>query len=210
MSQENDSAGIVVTIPAKSFLLVTSPPLKEGQVSTGIIKLCQLSGGQTTLRVEAVSEEKGPDKKLAGKEDGRLSGIVEQAYVDIERKYSLGCPPLDIRIGESPTFPSQSGGFDLHLGNYGIIHRISLEVENASNMPRNASVFYIASGGPARVFIADGMVIQTKLLDPKGTRSERIMSVLLSPGEKRIISIEMMPEPGSFYPTRLVVLEEKS
>lgn len=211
MEQEKDGAGFVMTVPANSSTVVLRHPLKEGQVSTGIIRLRQISGGATTLKVAAASGGGEPRERLRGKEDGRFSGVIEQAYIDVEKKYFIGSSPLDIRIGESPTFSSKKGGFDIHLGNYGMMHRIGLEIENPSNRSKTASIYYIASGGPARgVFLAEGLIIQTKLLDPKGKRSEKILSVEVKKGEKKCILIKMMPEPGSFYPTRLVVLEEKS
>jgi len=211
MSQEKDEAGMVMTVPPCSCLVVLKHALKEAQVSTGIVKLRQLSGDPVRISLVASSNDNEPSPRLASKEDGRISGNIGKAYVDIQKEYFLGSSPLDIRIGESPTFASLSGGFDILLGNYGLIHRIALEVTNPSDSPKTASVFYIASGGPARgVFLVDNALIQTKLLNPKGNKSEKLFSFEVPERNKRSLFIEMMPEPGSFYPTRLVVLEEKS
>jgi hypothetical protein len=211
LKQERHRAGTIVKIPPNTGYTLSKQVLKENEVSTSIMKLHLLSGRNAVVKIAACREDSPPsDLPLRNdkKEDGRLSGTIEKAYVDISKKYLFGSPPLDIRIGEGPTFFSKSKGFDINLGNYGMLHRIKLEIVNNSNKKRAASLYYVASGGPTRgTFIIDGSIIQTGLLDPKEKKSERIAVIPVGGMEKTSISILMMPQPGSYYPTRFVLLE---
>lgn len=213
MALEKDSAGDIIRIgPGESVSLIEQE-LKEGEASTGVLRLWQLSGKSSLVKLFA--REPGsrwqPDEGVRGlKENGRLSGSLGEAFVDVEREFSLGSSPLDIRLGETPALYSEKRGFDVHLGNYGLIHRIKLRVKNPSKKQGKVSLYYAAAGGPARgVFIYRSSLIETGLLDPKTNKSEKLLSVKVAPGAAEEIFIEVMPQPGSFYPTRLVLMGEK-
>jgi len=212
MEQESTEAGRVKKIQPGSFAVLACQPLKMDEVSTGIVRIRQVSGRGAVIRITAT--KKGRDIPLHGstknfREDGRLSGSIEQAYVDINENFALGPIPLDIRIGEGPTFISKRDGFDLHLGNYAIIHRIKIKVTNDSDRDKKAAIYYVSAGGPVRgIFDIDGEILETGLLDPSKNKSEKITSVKIPRGGARKISIKMMPQPGSYYPTRFVLLEE--
>ena len=203
----------IIKIPPFSEVELLRQEIKEKEVSTGIMRICELSGKGAVLRLIANADGKEFRAKLTKtetKEDGRMSGSIEKAFIDIKKNFSFGGEPLEIRIGEGPTFFSKVGGFDLHLGNYGIIHRIYLELVNKTGQDRAASVYYVASGGPARgVLNMNGTLFETKLLDPKDKKSEKIAVFHVKAGSSRSVSIKLMPQPGSFYPTRLVVMGEK-
>jgi len=205
LRQERADSGRIIKIPPYQSYTVAEQELKDSQVSTGIIKLRQLTGRGATVTVTAGKHGEYGEKK---KEDGRLSGVLDRAYVDISESYSLGEPPLNIRIGESPTLVTENKGFDIHRGNYGLMHRIKLDINNPSGRAKKASIFYVASGGPTRgIFMMGNSLYETGLLDPKKNKSEKIMTVTVPSGGTRTVSINMMPQPGSFYPTRFVLLE---
>jgi hypothetical protein len=214
LRQENANAGRIIKIKPGEAVFVAEQEVKEAEISTGIIRLRLLSGGDVRLKLFAVKNGSVIPKNLASfplKEDGRLSGTIGGAQIDVKGTFSFGQAPLDVRIGEGPTFIPDKGGFDIHLGNYGILHKINVDIKNSSAKDRRASLFYVATGGPARgTFIINGLLFETGLLDPKGNKSEKITSISVPAKGSTSLSIYMMPEPGSFYPTRLVVLEEKS
>ncbi len=213
MEQEIFDAGRIIKVAPLATVSLSDQEVREAEVSTAIIKLRQLSGDGAIIKLSASDSGIIPAATLSStnlKEDGRLSGTINQGQIDVHKNFSFGQNPVDIRIGEGPAFLSESGGFDMNLGNYGILHRISLSLVNGSSKERTASLFYVATGGPARgVFIIDGALYETGLLDPKGNKSQKITSISVPPNGSRALLINMMPEPGSFYPTRLVLLEEK-
>lgn len=213
IEQERSKAGRIITVLPRSYFVLARQELRDREVSTGIFKVRQLSGGSSTLMIESNKRGEPPGAgllMLTQKEDGRLAGVIDAAYVDIKRTYSFESSPLNIRIGESPTFIPKKGGFDLHLGNYCLMHRIEIAISNNSNKGKQASVFYVATGGPARgIFLTGDSIIETGLLDPKNSKSEKLLSVFVPAKSSKIVSLKMMPQPGSFYPTRLTIMEEK-
>jgi len=211
LKREKTKSGRIIRIPAQSYTTIATQVLKENEVTTGIIRLRQLSGRNASVRI--VAYDKNTDysslsSKLKSKEDGRISGAINQGFIDINKEFTCGSGPLDIRIGESPTFISESNGFDIHLGNYGLLHKINIKIKNSSDKARQVSLFYVAAGGPTRgSFIINGEIIETGILDPKKEKSEKVFIISMAPNSVKTLNISMMPQPGSFYPTRFVLLD---
>ncbi len=202
------SYGEIIRIEPNSSYIISSQRVSKGKdVATGIVRAWLLCGEGAALEVIARGRKEATALKpiYNKKEDGRISGILDQPNLDICKEYKAGCEPLVIRIGESPTFVNR-GSFDLHLGNYGILHRINLRLTNGTSFKaERVALSYASLGGPARgIFVIEDRLFETGFLNGEKVE-EKFFELTLPPNTQKTLSIILMPQPGSYYPTNLIV-----
>jgi|GEM_PF-1992401 len=211
MNRMQYNAGRIIKIPPRSsYELVRQRLTPQTKTGTAIARLWLVSGHKAGIEIKAQKpgEKKADLAVIRPKWDnGRISYFVPSSIINIEKEFDSNDYRLNIRIGEEPVFVTPKRGFDIHLGNYGLLHRINLKLSNnKGNKPRNLSLYYTARGGVTRgVFLINGELYETGLLDTNGTRSEKIASIKLPPRSSKNLEILMMQQPGAYYPTTLSV-----
>ena len=90
------------------------------------------------------------------------------------------------------------------LGNYGVVYRFEIIVENPmSKRAKVALLFYPRGGAAAGTFVVNGVLKHFGPIPPR--RMKRIALVSVPAGSRRLVEVLTMPEPGSYYPASLVV-----
>jgi hypothetical protein len=204
-------AGRVIKIaPFSSYFL--SDQLFFGpqrKAATGIFRVRLLTGQECTVNIASL---KGDKQKLASLErlkgdetDSRVCGIINNPNVDLYKNYYTEDKYLSIPIGTEPTLRTVEEGKFL-AGNYGVLHRIHINISNRRMVPEEVSLYYSSSGGLSRgIFLIDGKIYETGLLDPQNKREEKLLTLMLNPKEKKDLAILTMPQAGAYYPNQLVV-----
>jgi len=214
MNRLKYKAGRIIKIPPKSsYKLIHQRLSPATRTGTAIAKIWLVSGAKAKIEIKAQKPGTRPSNLPVidcSWDDGRISYFVPSSSIDIKRDFDTRNERLDIRIGEEPVFVTPKRGFDIHLGNYGLLHRIRLKLINhGENETHNLDLLYTAKGGLARgVFLINGELYDTDLLDAQENKSEKILSVSIPPKTSKILEILLMPQPGSFYPTLLSVVNK--
>lgn len=204
-----NDVGRIYVIPPRSRMIVYAENLEKIETASGIMDLRQLSGGVVYVRVKA-------DPPAAGQPAaGNVTG-VNDAYVptelsqdvfsaptkQVEANYVVGDRWAFIRIGKD-AIRDDSQARELY-GNYGVIYRINVHVENPTAEERTVRMIFEPTAGPAgAIFVLGGKIIGVKIVVPPN--EFEIGSVRLGPGQSKDLTLLTMPISGSAYPATLVV-----
>lgn len=201
--------GQVYRIPPRSKLVIYAASLGHIKTASGIIDLRQLSGDDVFVRVAAEPPAGGQLKEGQIAEinnaqvPSRLSGEVFTApEKQIEADYVVGDRWTFIRIGKH-AIRNASQEREL-FGNYGVIYRVKMHLENPSADQRTIRILFEPTAGPAgAIFVFGGKIIGVKIVVPPN--EFEIGTVQLAPGQSRDVTILTMPLSGSAYPATMVV-----
>jgi hypothetical protein len=116
--------------------------------------------------------------------------------------YQVGGNWLFIRIGQKPITNFENvRKLD---GNFGVIYRLRATVSNPTSLASEVEVVFEASAGySGALFILNGNLMRTPLLQPK--TESRLARIRLEPGESKTFSIQTVPLSGSSYPASLTI-----
>lgn len=217
------SSGEVVTIPARSSLTLALRRLSPQDTMSGLCYLRLLPGGPADLlfRMDSMPPYDGGAKMTAALGVSTPWRRVPPRHLDYEGyarldlsthvyptpfrnesvDYSVGGRHAFIRIGQSPIPRPDGRGLD---GNFGVFYNIEAKVDNPLSESAEIEVVFEASAGySGALFVLNGEVRRTRLLQPK--EEAQIMRVRLQPGERRQLSMMTVPLSGSSYPATIVV-----
>ncbi len=116
--------------------------------------------------------------------------------------YAVGGRYGFIRIGQRPIARQDNeGALD---GNFGVIYNIKAKVENKTADATECELVFEASAGySGGLFMVDGQLLQTPLLQPKG--EIQLKKFRLIPGATRSFDIVTLPLSGGSYPCTLTI-----
>lgn len=218
-----DASGEVVEVPPNSRVPIALRRLAPKETMSGLCCLWLLDGGPSNVDVRVHAQPPTtPEATLAGLVNDEspwrfvsplsLRAAIaneppfEHVYPDpfkaAELRYEVGGKHGFVRIGQNPIARlDQNGSLD---GNFGVLYRIASFAENATAQPADLEVAFEASAGySGALFVLNGEVIRTPLLQPK--TSVRILKMRLSPGQSKRFDLMTLPLSGSSYPATLML-----
>lgn len=212
LSVFRDKVGRVVEVSPDSAYPLISLPVGPGQTVSGILQLTPMNQERPLVVSKVVSSKFSdlwnPEQtEMLGLESGKSSGTFPEPDVTVHVSYEAGGAYAFIPIGRAPVLRSlQTNQVD--SGNYGVLYTVILELKNPLAMPQNTVVMFSPQAGPAGgVFLINGKDLLTTPIVPAFTPYP-IMTMALNSGETRTITIQTIPEGGSFYPIHLIVEPE--
>jgi hypothetical protein len=207
---KNQQEGIVVDLSGDQPYLLTDLPMTSRQLVAGTADIRVLSGGPVEVTVMGVSPGADPRTLLAGPilpGDGHhRTGVFSIAGFGADNlRYAVGSDDATVVLGDTePTPPNvtpSAGGHD--YGDYGIVHTISVTLDNPTAAPAAAYLYVQPIAGPARgSFLIDGNVVDIGCV--RVSSKYQITTFDLPPGQSTHV-VQTMTDGGSFYPVRLGV-----
>lgn len=217
-------SGEVVEIPPYSILPVSIRRLSPEQTMSGLCYLRLLEDGpeqlivRTTATVPGNVEKKWKTAMLtaapwryAGTKpigdvalvaDADTEHIYPHPFKEEEVNYSVGGPFGFVRIGQRPIARQDNlGSLD---GNFGVLYTINASMDNPTSVAAEVEVIYEASAGyGGAVFVIDGQVRRTPLLQPK--EESLVSRIRLEPGASKTLKMVTVPLSGSSYPCTITI-----
>lgn len=219
-------SGEIVTVPPHTDLPIALRRMSPGETASGLCYLKILGSGQSSLLLRAdaktadevaVSGLNPTDNETPWRQQGfpklrqddiRRVVLSEHVYPkpfkEQEVNYRVGGKYGFVRIGQKPIQRSNGGTLD---GNFGVIYTVKVNVDNPTDVASNVEVVFESSAGyTGALFIVDGRVIRTPLLQPKDER--RIAQLRIPPGGHEEMTFMTMPLSGGSYPATITIRPE--
>ncbi|MBI3927311.1 MAG: hypothetical protein HY319_17370 [Armatimonadetes bacterium] len=198
--------GLVLTLPARGSLTIDRLRMKPGQTVSGMALLQPLDEGTLELGIRAVAESDPFPEAVSSGEleagEGRTARGIFPPVVESRHSHVLGGPFTYVPLGDEPFLRDPDTG-EIGYGNFGVVHRILVELYNPDPEPRDAWVEFVPGGGPARgVLFLEDRLIEAAMA--RAHQTIRLGDWTLEPGETRWVTVETFPQSGSNYPVRLV------
>ncbi len=215
-------SGEVVTIPPRSSVVLVLRKLSPQETISGLAYTRLLPGGPSKLlfRVDSLQSElmdpkfeaatstapwrRLPAEPLESRDRVRLTmskHVYPYPFKTEEVNYTVGGRHGFVRIGQKPIPRPNGKGLD---GNFGVFYTVEASLDNPSLDPVDVEVVFEASAGySGAIFVVNGEVKRTPLLQPKDEL--QIMKIRLQPGEKKQLTFMTVPLSGSSYPATIVV-----
>jgi len=205
-----DGLGRIIEIPPQGDFTIHRIKMHPQEILSGIGELRLLSGKSVNLEM-AASRQFGNETVAAAKPDPREArrghGVFGPPFVHIEDRFEVGGRWKFIGIGDQPLKNLVDGSVDL-MGNYGVTHRVKVDVWNPSDQNEKVQVHFSPVSGPAGgTIIVDGQIVKLGVCKPPKTEPVKVF--WMKPREARKVEIEMIPESGAFYPVRIVFMARK-
>ncbi|HWA81884.1 MAG TPA: hypothetical protein VG820_00510 [Fimbriimonadaceae bacterium] len=217
-------SGEIVDIPPYSILPISLRRMRRNDTVSGLCYLRLLEGGPQELIVRA--EARSPsvvDHKwkaaMASATPWRIAGtkpigdlasvpmpdsvhIYPNPFKEEDVDYTVGGPFGFVRIGQTPIARQDNqGALD---GNFGVLYTITANIQNKTANPADVEVVYEASAGyGGAVFLIDGSVRKTPMLQPK--EETRLSRFRLEPYSSKSLKILTVPLSGSAYPCTITI-----
>ena len=208
---EGGGQGIVVDLdPGKPFVL-RHALLLQGELVAGAVDVHVLSGGTVTASVVASAAGGRPDAYLTGPRmsydgHGRHGTFALDGYGTLAQTYTVGGPDVALQYGGRTPSPrnlnENDPGHD--YGDYGVIHRIVLTLENPTDTPQVVYLYEKPRAGPVRsTFIVDGQFKEIGCA--RMPRPYAIATYQLPAHFTGASTTVTMTDGGSFYPVEIGV-----
>ncbi len=188
--------------------VVLLQPLRQAQVSSGLVLLNPVKPGEVTVKLRVVDPEL-MSLALNHMPVGRAKftyGLFPQALQRVTVQYN-GTPAVyDISIGDEPFLKDSRNGMKL-AGNYGVVYLMDIQLTNPTTAYRTVEFYFSPTAGIARgAFLIDSQLYEVHVVDfSTQLRPEKFYQVALAPRQSRSVSLLTIPAGGSFYPVRLML-----
>lgn len=216
-------SGEIVSIPPRTSLPFAMRRLSPQETISGLAYLRLLTGGpeKVLVRVDSIPNDvfdakteaalqtsapwrRLPPQPLSTMERAKpkLSAhVYPTPFKTEEVDYTVGGRYGFVRIGQKPIPRPDGKGLD---GNFGVFYTVDGKIDNPLSDPVDVEVVFEASAGySGALFILNGEVRRTPLLQPK--EEAQIAKYRLLPGEKKEFTFMTVPLSGSSYPATIVV-----
>jgi len=214
-------SGEVVTIPPRSSIPVAMRRIAPQETMSGLCYLMLVDGpSNLSVRADAVPSFDGGGRMMAAIQTPfpwrrlapaplttNLAELPLSPYVypwpfkNENVDFSVGGRHGFIRIGQKPIAGATGGQLD---GNFGVFYAIEANCENPGGEEAEVEVVFEASAGySGALFIMNGEVLRTPLLQPK--EEALITKFKLASGEKKKLQLMTVPLSGSSYPATIVI-----
>lgn len=218
------NSGEIVRIPPRTTLPIALRKLYVGQTMSGLCSLRLLSGGPDTLRImasatapfsmddswRAALQSSTPwrevgSQPIQGKFLDELrpsEHIYGRPFLDKEFLYTVGQANSIIRLGSEEIVRHGTG--EKLGGNYGVMYNLRTSIENPTKVAAEVELRFRASGGySGGLFLIDGNVIRTPLLNPD--QEVCVTTFRVEPGLRRFLMIQTLPLSGCSYPATITL-----
>jgi len=218
------SSGEVITIPPRSRLPLAMRKIAHGQTMSGLcyLRLLDVGPDQLTIRTEAKLPFPLDSKWMAAigsstpwrqigaqrlnnmDRDSLLPSIhiYPNPFKSEAGTYQVGGKFTFFRIGEKAI--SRADKLDTLSGNFGVTYNIRAVIENPTPAASDVELVFEASAGySGALFIINGQIVRTPLLQPK--TEAQVAKYHLEPGSTRTVEIVTVPLSGSSYPATLTI-----
>jgi hypothetical protein len=198
-------AGFLVRVPPHTTIPLFVEDLAPLAITSGIAQVGLVDGSQLNIQVAArkASESDPPMLSYAPDFDRvHQRGAFVRPQIGRTVSYTVGGPPaqMDLAVDSDLLHEGQTG--TLLQGNYGVVYRFNIEVNNPTETPATAVLVLHADGGQARgTFLIDDQMIESPLVQPHAPQV--IFTLSLPPQTQRTLRILTIPESGSNYPVKL-------
>ncbi len=196
-------SGWALTLPPSRAVCVFASRLRRGEIISGLATIACLRGGPIVADIAATSQKppfgaRPSDLPKTGPKN--LTPYRFGGTINLQARYRIGSPWLFLHIGRTPR--RNKHGHCLP-GNYGVLYRIRLTLENPSPETRLARLRLRPAGGPARAtLILNGRLLESPFLAPGC--DWLVDTYLLPPSASKTLTILTMPQAGSNYPVTLI------
>jgi hypothetical protein len=208
MLAEPRNEGIVTSVtPATPFILRNSMIL-AGELVAGAADVRVVGGAPVTVSVIAYPAGDDWHKYTAGfaSPDGHhRRGTFDLGGFGIQSlTYSVGGPDVTYEYGTRDTTPRNldPSGPGHDYGDYGVIHRITFDIDNPGNTPQTLYLYEKPLGGPTRsTFIVDGQIKELGCV--RVPQRYQVMAYTMPPQQQAASTVITMTEGGSNYPIEI-------
>ncbi len=191
-------------IPPKMTISLINQLIKPNQISSGIIKIR--------------AEKKGLIFKMLVAEDKFLNlvdfndqkkvfkvGVFEHPYKIIKKKIKGLESVKEFALGNTPFLKDKKSKIVLQ-GNYGVFYIYQINVINRNDWYKKINIYFSPTAGGVRGFLLiNDKFVETGFFDVKHyLKPEKVFDFILEPKHNKKIEIITMPEPGSYYPVKLI------
>lgn len=196
-----------------SFLAETGPrerrsvvrhTVRPGEVVSGLLEMNLLSETEIALAVEATRPGRPWVEPINDLADSlkHSTRVYPRPLKIVKATAKVGERWLYLHIGEEPLRAVASE--HVLLGNYGVVYRFEITVENPFEKEVEVPFLFYPRGGIASgTFVIDGRIEHFRAIAPR--KMKQIASLRVPAGSGRLVEVLTMPEPGSYYPASLVV-----
>ena|SRR5579863_10518578 len=208
MLVEPHNEGIVSNVTPTTPLVLRSSMTLAGELVAGAADIRVVGGAPVTVSVIAYPPGDDWHKYMAGIDppDGHnRHGTFDLGGFGIQSlTYSVGGPDATYEYGTRDTTPrnldTSDPGHD--YGDYGVIHRITFDIDNPGNTPQTVYLYEKPLGGPMRsTFIVDGQVKELGCV--RVPQRYQIMAYTMPPQQQAASTVITMTEGGSNYPVEI-------
>jgi hypothetical protein len=208
------NTGVVVSIPPKSRLPLSSlrmPPgltisgLMELRVTDGPAPLVAIRAESWTGRTETVYVPQPAERiaAVAAQPEQHSDHIYPNPSKKVQGEYSVGGAWTFLKFGRVPLQALTGPETVLH-GNYGVIYEIALKLQNPTDKSSVARVVFEPSAGMAGgIFLIGGRTVEIPQTNMPNETT--LASYTLAPGENKEVRIRTLPLSGSNYPATIIV-----
>lgn len=208
MQAEPRNEGIVTNVSASAPFVLRNTMMLAGELVAGAVDVRVVGGAPVTVSVIAYPAGDDWHKYMVGfaTRDGHdrhgtfdLGGFGIQALT-----YSVGGPDATYTYGMRETSPrnidTTDAGHD--FGDYGIIHRVTFDINNPGSTPQTIYLYEKPLGGAVRsTFIVDGQVKEIGCA--RVPQRYEIMAYTMPPQEQAASTVITMTDGGSSYPLEI-------
>lgn len=191
----------------KNEIALLDVMLKPGEIVSGIFE-CQSD-------VDMVFESRVIDPVYPAAAYAAMSQVSTAQIYDSPTRtravsYVVGDVLGEIPVGAAPFIRNEAASHSLK-GNYGVLYKVQVSLENPDVIPRTVSLLFSPLGGVARAVIrvSENTLYQTGNVGGGGFPSVvEILKVKLPPKSKKGLFFETIPQSGSYYPVHFVLRSE--
>jgi len=200
--------GYVVLIPPYQRLMCISQRLPAGQYVSGMMHLTLLKGEKcdVALYAEDSYNPSSIESPLLATDNvkSHVRGKFYQGNVTYTEKYFTKDAYQEFEIGNQPQKFDEN--HQKLIGNYGLCYCFQVDLKNNLSKDQTVEFILAARGGFTRAcFLINDVFKETPVLDPMKNDEYLLYKTSLKPEEVKHIDIITFAQPGSYYPTRLIV-----
>lgn len=210
VSAYENVVGVVLEVPAKSRVPLSSVRLPAGLTISGLMELRLVSGPAPLVRVKTDTWDGSALANyvpLPMDQSALAAAHSDHIYANPSKKvageYTVGGAWTFMKFGRVP-LAAVSGSETVLHGNYGVFYEFDVKMQNPTDKSSTARVVFEPSAGMAGgVFLIGDKRVEIPRTDmPTETT---LATYTLAPGETRDVRIRTMPVSGSNYPATIIV-----
>lgn len=197
--------GRIIDLPPGGDGPVFDAAFEPGEIVSGVFELRVLEGPGVVfaLHVRRASDPTDGDGIEIGNSQGRRGhGEFPAAYLTLDDEFVVGGRWKFLGVGDQ-ALNGVSATMRPLAGNYGVTYRMRVTLRNPHERKELVDLKLAPVSGPAGAIVyVDGRphdIVYAKQHD-----QVRLESFELPPNGTREVTVETMPESGSFYPIRIV------
>ena len=207
------SCGYFMELKPKESKDIVAFWLPPKQIAAAFLNLQQISGQPLKIHIattltklpyvpqKIISEDFDPFKV-------HPHGIFPEPEILLKQKITLGGKTPTFVVGNPPFLLDEQTG-QPNLGNYGVTYNFEVTLENQESQEKTVKFYFLPVGGGAYGSIAfDQEIIQVPL--SKSFEERLIKTIKVAPNSFKVIHLATIPEPGSYYPVKIMLREENS